>query len=200
MADGRAGPRETPETERAARLIGQLDALRTTDPMVADVPSRVISRIIDAVAFFLFLLATDFLALEFIGHEIPSGTGKVMVLDTDQRVAFFAFHGIVILLNEVVAVGVFGRTFGHRVMKLEIIRLDGGRPGIGRAAVRFLVTGLPVLALLALWSLLWPEPASIWPFLGTLAVPALFVVSIWKNNDGRGFHDRVAGTAVQVPR
>jgi len=69
-------------------------------------------------------------------------------------------------LLTVLSVTLFGRTPGHAAVGVRVATLDGGRPSFGAAAVR---TVLICLALIP---------------------PAIY------NADGRGLHDRAAGTIV----
>jgi uncharacterized RDD family membrane protein YckC len=71
-------------------------------------------------------------------------------------------------LLTVASVAIFGRTPGHAVAGIRVATLDGGIPSLGAAVVR---TALICLALI---------PAVIY------------------NVDGRGLHDRAAGTVVLI--
>lgn len=80
----------------------------------------------------------------------------------------------VIFLYFVFLEGIFGATAGKRLLKLRVIRVDGGNPGILRAITRNLlriVDSLPALNILG-------------------------VVLILSSSDRTRFGDRVAGTRV----
>ncbi len=83
------------------------------------------------------------------------------------------------LLYETVLTAAFGRTLGKRWMGIEVVAGDGRRPGLGRAFVRAFFP----LALLVV-PVLYPLP---------------FVWSLYAE-DGRGLHDRLAGTYVRLTR
>ena len=191
---------ETPDTDRAAALLGQLSALRSTEPMLADVTSRVVSRLIDGAAVFLFLLGSEIIALLVAGHEVREGANSFKVLDPVPMAALAIAQAATVVAYEVIGIGLFGLTIGHRLMKLRVVGLDGLPVGLRRAATRFAVSIVPFVLMLAFWGFLWPRPSSLWPSLGVLAVPVVLAASIWRNNDSRGFHDRLAGTTVLMPR
>ncbi|MBA4181104.1 MAG: hypothetical protein C0506_10995 [Anaerolinea sp.] len=196
----RASHRETPETDRAAALIGQLSALRTTEPMPADAASRVAARLIDAVVVFFFLVVTDIAALLVAGYKVNTGVTVTRALDPLPMAVLYIAQLSALSAYEVAGIGLWGRTVGHRLMKLRVVGLDGQRPGLHFAARRFAVTVVPFIVLVVVWGFLWPSPWSLWPFLGALAVPAAVAASIWRSDDQRGFHDRFAGTRVLMPR
>ena len=83
---------------------------------------------------------------------------------------FFKYDSVATLLiyavMQILLVGTVGQSMGHRLLKLTVVRLDGGRVGIWRAIIR---TSLIVLV-----------------------IPAF----IWDTVDGRGLHDKAVGTAI----
>lgn len=83
---------------------------------------------------------------------------------------FFKYDSVATLLiyavMQIVLVGTVGQSMGHRLLKLTVVRLDGGRVGIWRAIIR---TSLIVLV-----------------------IPAF----IWDTVDGRGLQDKAVGTAI----
>ena len=201
MADTeRATHPETRETDRAAVLIGQLGALRTTEPMLADAASRVSARIIDGIVVFLFMFVTGIVALHIAGRDLRDGATTVVILDPVPMLTLYLAQLATLFAYEVIGIGLWGQTIGHRLMRLKVVGLDGQRPGLRNAAVRFGVSIVPFVFMMVLWGLLWPNPWSLWPFLGALAVPALIAASIWRSDDQRGFHDRFARTKVRMPR
>ena len=102
--------------------------------------------------------------------------------------------------HEVIGIGLWGGTIGHRFMKMKVVGPDGRRVGLLRAAMRFAVSIVPFVVMVVIWALVWPRPSSLWPFLGALAVPGVLAASIWRDDGSRGFHDRFAGTTVLIPR
>lgn len=196
----RASHPETPETDRAAALIGQLNALRTSEPAPADAASRVPAALIDAILFFLFFVATDIAALLVAGHKVNTGVSVVRALDPLAMAVLYVVQLGALSAYEVAGIGLWGQTVGHRLMKLKVVGLDGQRPGLRRAARRFGISVVPFVVLVVVWGLLWPSPWSLWPFLGALGVPGAIAASIWRSDAQRGFHDRFAGTRVLIPR
>lgn len=88
--------------------------------------------------------------------------------------AWFAYHA----LTE----GLVGTTLGKRLLRCRVVDDTGGPPGVRAAATRNLWLGLGLI-----------------PFVGGLAWLAAIVVilgSVSRSSDGRGVHDRLAGTAV----
>ena len=201
MADTeRASHPETPETDRAAALIGHLATLRTTGPMPADAAGRVLARLIDAAVVFTFIFVTDIAAMVIAGHEVQDGARVVLVLDPLPMAAVYTAQVAALMAHEVIGIGLWGQTIGHRLMKLRVVAIDGQRPGLRRAFKRFALSIVPFVSILVMWGFLFPSPWSLWPFLGALAVPGVISASIWRSNDQRGFHDRFAGTKVLMPR
>jgi len=74
--------------------------------------------------------------------------------------------GVLVIVN-LLLVGTAGATAGQRLLGIQVERLDGGRPGLGRALVRAVLLGLAVPAVTALWE-----------------------------KDRRGLHDLLSGTLV----
>ena len=83
---------------------------------------------------------------------------------------FFSYDSIATLaiyaVMQVLLVGSLGYSVGHRIMRLVVVRIDGGRVGFWRAIVR---TSLIILV-----------------------IPAF----IWDTRDGRGLQDKAVGTAI----
>jgi uncharacterized RDD family membrane protein YckC len=83
---------------------------------------------------------------------------------------FFKYDSVATLLiyalMQVLLVGTVGQSMGHRLLRLTVVRLDGGRVGFWRAIIR---TSLIVLV-----------------------IPAF----IWDTTDGRGLQDKAVGTAI----
>lgn len=201
MADTeRASHPGTLETDRAAALIGQLSALRTSEPMLADAASRIPARLIDAAAVFTFIFVTDIAAMVIAGHKVQDGARVVLVLDPLPMAVVYTAQLAALMAHEVIGIGLWGQTIGHRLMKVRVVAIDGQRPGLSRAFNRFALSIVPFVSILVLWGFLFPGPWSLWPFLGALAVPGVITASIWRSDDQRGFHDRFAGTKVLMPR
>lgn len=93
---------------------------------------------------------------------VVPGTVIERVLLAGQPLATLGLWAV----QHLILVATIGTTIGHRIVRLRVVRADGGSPvGLGRAAAR--------TALIA------------------LVIPAL----AW-DEEGRGLHDRAAGTAL----
>ncbi|MGH2627454.1 MAG: RDD family protein [Anaerolineales bacterium] len=136
----------------------------------SDSGRRAAARCVD-VAVGIVVFVAMVVTMSAAAGPSPDGTGVVLV----AIVATF----LVYLLYEVVLVAAWGRTAGKQVMGLVVVRTgDGGRPGFGRSFLRNLI---PTLLLVGFFPL-YPLP-FVW---------AAFAA------DGRGPHDRLAGTRVVV--
>ncbi len=80
-----------------------------------------------------------------------------------------------------------GQTFGKRLRRVKVVRVDGSPVGWGPSFVRY---GLPLAAVLVL-PMGSPTLASLGPLLGI----AMVVAGLYSRN-GQGFHDRIAKTIV----
>jgi uncharacterized RDD family membrane protein YckC len=76
---------------------------------------------------------------------------------------------VVLVIENLLLVGTAGATLGHRLIGVQVERVDGGRVGLVRAAVRAVLLGLGFPALTMFW-----EP------------------------DRRGLHDLVSGSLVAI--
>jgi uncharacterized RDD family membrane protein YckC len=90
--------------------------------------------------------------------------------------------------------------WGKRRAALQVVTSDGGRPGVGRIALRTAVKLLPwQLAHLAVARLILQadDPVVTWGS-NALAylIPAVSVTMALRDPEGRALHDRVAGTRV----
>ena len=99
-------------------------------------------------------VACLFVVRPFLGPDVAFGSQDY------SRAVLIAFFLEIALLTWLT-----GASAGQRLLRMHVVRTDGGRPGIGRVLVR--------TALLC------------------LAVPPLLA-----DRDGRGLHDRAAGTFV----
>jgi uncharacterized RDD family membrane protein YckC len=78
------------------------------------------------------------IARGFFGPEALQPNGSLSVV------------GVLVVVN-LVLVGTAGATVGQRLVGVQVERLDGGRPGLGWAAIRAVLLGLAVPALTMLW-------------------------------------------------
>jgi len=55
-----------------------------------------------------------------------------------EWIPFFNFNGIALFLYWMLMEGTYGQSFGKMVMRLKVVRLDGGEIGMGKAALESL--------------------------------------------------------------
>jgi uncharacterized RDD family membrane protein YckC len=140
------------------------------DPRLADVGPRFAARIIDSVAVAVLVLGvnTAFGITLLDKNNLLTGGAVVAQLVTA-------------LLYEVPSTAIFGQTFGKRIMKIRVVRIESGAvPGGGRALLRFSV----------------PLVAQQLP--GIIGLLAYMVVQLWFLWDPRrqNIPDKVARTLV----
>lgn len=126
--------------------------------------------------------------------ELPAGVGIVAVMflvgwlidrstppdAPGHGIAYVAMGAgvLVAAVYEVVLTGVFGQTLGKRLLHIKVVsQRTGAPPGLGRAAIRFLV--------------LW----SFW-----LATVVALLMIYFDNHRRRGLHDLAAQTRVIYTR
>lgn len=109
-------------------------------------------------------------------HQTASFSRRILAICVDWAGAslisagFFGYDSVATLaiyaVMQVLLVGTLGYSFGHRLLRLAVVRSDGQRVGLWRAVIR---TSLIVLV-----------------------IPAF----IWDTNDGRGLQDKAVGTMI----
>jgi uncharacterized RDD family membrane protein YckC len=99
---------------------------------------------------------------------------------------------------EILATWRWGGTPGKWRTKVRVVsHPDRESITLGQAAARFAVWGVPFLCCLTAWGATFPRypiPSLIF-FLGAFASLGL-IATAWRNPEGRGVHDRIAGTEV----
>ena len=83
-----------------------------------------------------------------------------------------------------------GGSLGKRLLRLRVVGARYGRPGLGAGATR------------NLWGLSAVLPAVMHPAVGNaiaVAISVAIAISIARDPGERGWHDRIAGTAVRRP-
>jgi uncharacterized RDD family membrane protein YckC len=157
----------TSPTPKAAPLSS---SAAPTEP--ADLGSRLIALVIDAVAVVLLLTPLALLA-NATGAGLP-GPLEVVLL-------WFVYRSV--------ADGLGGSP-GKRLLGLRIVGPAGRRPGLGAGAAR------------NLWSLSALLPVILPAALGNalaVGVSAVIGITIARDAGDLGWHDRLAGTAVRRP-
>jgi uncharacterized RDD family membrane protein YckC len=91
----------------------------------------------------------------------------------------------------------WGGTFGKRRGQLRVVGLDGGPVSFTMSAIRFLAWFGPWLACFLAWGATFPRDGwlSLIFFAGAFASLGLAAWA-FRDRDGRGVHDRLAGTRV----
>lgn len=152
---------------------------------IATMGDRFLARLIDGVVLGAMAFALSFIA-SFAGAAIVLGTtsvdpttgepntGAAMVL----VLTVMAIMLIPFVLYEVLCIGLAGATLGKKAMGIKVVDLaTGGRIGVGRAFVRYLLPALGVVVIV-----------------GGLLV---YLSPFWDGeNRNRGWHDKAAGDIV----
>jgi len=198
------GTTPTTHEDRAIALLRELDSHKTTEPALAQPMERVVARIIDLpvwLVLFWVAAAVAWYVGDFLGVlEVPEGS-QTELRDIPawlSQVAFLALVAVIFLM-ELIPIANTGQTFSKRRMRLRVVGPDGEAPGYRRAALRWALCWVPTfIAFSATFQFLgtiWWYPAALVAVL-TLAIP----VSMFRDPDRRGIHDRIAGTTVMVER
>ena len=161
---------------------------------VASFGDRIISRTLDPVLWVLFALAVlTITVIEGVAREFGGGydEDEAMKLAIGVSVGLF----VTICMYEVFATQAWGRTLGKRLSHLRVIRFDNGLvPDPGQAVARGSV--------LCASGLIGSVAAAIvgvpLPMLGGIALSLLMLMSSLLDKNGRGWHDKAAGTIVVV--
>lgn len=138
----------------------------------ADLGSRLIALVVDGLVV-LLLTAPLALATTAASDRVP-GPLEVALL-------WFVYRSIT---------DGTGGSFGKRLLRLGVVGARGARPGLGAGATR------------NLWGLSALLPAILPPVVGNalaVAVSVAVAASIARDPRERGWHDRLAGTAVRRP-
>jgi uncharacterized RDD family membrane protein YckC len=138
----------------------------------AEISHRLVARLIDVAVVVAPLCVVALLSsvVRYVGEE--SGSPIFGVL-------FVAWYAFVLLYEFVMLAARNGQTFGKRLMKLRVVKLDGRPVGWGSAAGRVYVPMLASLCTGGLAGLLF-------------ALSPLFDSSPWR----RGWPDHIASTVV----
>ena len=171
-----------------------------TEVELAGLSDRAAARFLDPVVVCLILLVA-LIPAPIWGYLLEVCLGdafceRVLLLDVrriaDGTVWFVGY--VVMVLYESATIGLSGQTWGKRSRRVRVVHLGGGTPSAGKALVRCLVpaaAGFAVTAsgVLADSRVLELAGLGLW-----FAVP---MSAMWGRN-GRGWHDKAAGTIVVV--
>jgi uncharacterized RDD family membrane protein YckC len=138
----------------------------------ADLGGRLVALVVDSLAVVLIVTPVAVLA-ELAGGGVPGGIEVVLV--------WFVYRAI--------ADGT-GGSLGKRLLGMRVVGPGGGRAGLGAGAAR------------NLWSLSAIVPTLVPPVIGNtvaVAVSVAVAITIARDPTERGWHDRLAGTAVVRP-
>ena len=183
-----------------------------TEVALATWARRAVARIID-IAIVAGLMLVAFVAgfAAIVAQQIQSNQfGHDPEWDWYLVYGFAAGH-LVIMLYEVLAVALRGRTLGKSKTGIMVVSTSGGRVSLGRSALRWFVPA--AVSWLGVAALLWAlEPSSQhaweWPMslmvyqviIGAPAVWLLLFVAALRDGHRRGVHDLAAGTIVVAER
>ncbi|MCC6226217.1 MAG: RDD family protein [Microthrixaceae bacterium] len=144
---------------------------------------RLVARLLDAL-----VIEAPFLAWAFAAGIVRSVGGEVRL---EAPGWFLVLSTLVPVVYEWAAISIFGRTIGKAVMGLRVARVsDDGKPNAQQAAFRILVPAVPEFVLLAI-----PDSDSMIAFILSVAGQYVYLTSLF-HPQGRGLHDRAAGTIV----
>ena len=159
---------------------------------LASFGDRIVSRISDPVLWVLFALAVLTIAvIEGVAREFGGGydEDEAMKLAIGVSVGLFG----AICVYEVFATQAWGRTLGKRLSHLRVIRFDDGlMPDLGQAVAR----GSVLCASGLIGSVASAIVGVPLPMLGGIALSLLMPLSSLLDKNGRGWHDKIAGTVV----
>lgn len=118
-------------------------------------------------------------------RELPNGAVHLAVV-TDHRPPLMALLFLVpAALYVILAIGIWGRTVGQRVMGLEVMTLDGGAPDLTQALRRWSVAGI-FLVITAVHYIPWI----------TIVAEAVIFGWMFRDVNRQGLHDKFAGVVV----
>lgn len=150
------------------------------DDAVHDRPSPISLRLVAAIIDFTIVMVLVVVAV-MLGEAFGAkDAGNVVGL-------------AVVAAYPVIGIGARGRTIGKLICSLEVRSTSGGRPGWGRAVVRFLVTVAPFVIATAVGR---GDVAAWVPDVLQVVLAAAVYGPIVIDASRRGLHDRLAGTVV----
>ena len=138
----------------------------------ADLGSRLVALVVDGILVVVLALPV---ALVVATDEDPTTGGLAIPL------LWFVYRSVS---------DATGGSLGKRLLRLSVVDARAGRPGLGAGATR------------NLWGLSAVLPAVVHPVVGNaiaVAISVAIAISIARDPAERGWHDRIAGTAVRRP-
>ena len=138
----------------------------------ADLGSRLVALVVDAILVVVLALPVALVAAT--GDDAATGGLAIPLV-------WFVYRA----LGDAT-----GGSLGKRLLRLRVVGARVGRPGLGAGATR------------NLWGLSAVLPTVLHPAVGNALAVALSVaiaISIARDPGERGWHDRIAGTAVRRP-
>ena len=184
-------------------LFRQLEALKTEEPALAQPMDRMVARVIDFVCIGVIFTVVSFglyalMADPEPNHVVIQEEGSPNTAESWIAVASGATAvGLFLLLSEVRP---GWRTPGKRFLSLYIVQTKCfARPAPRQALVRCAAWAVPVLGAFLFWQVTFPSTIGL---LGILMFALSLVIPGWmyRDNDHRGLHDRLAGTRVVADR
>jgi len=204
----RAGGSGDPAVERGLQMLRDLREFESDGPMIAPASERFVARLIDTVFAFLVLVLVGF-AGSALTYAIDGPPDRDLAdpfgTQTTEHTAEIgwaatAVAAVVVLVNEVVLPARTGASIGKRRLHTWLVDAKtGGRISLRQAAVRFAVWPAPTFALLIAWAATMLTFTGLLALLAALAATAI-PATLVRGTDGRGIHDRIAGTMVLAQR
>ncbi|MGE0600481.1 MAG: RDD family protein [Dehalococcoidia bacterium] len=197
-----------PAVDRAADLFHELAGHKTDEAQFAAPMERVMARLIELAAWlfigFFWSVMVYYVDRWFFTDPLVASPETGQLYRPEHTEPVVGWMGAFALLLTIFAVEVFptavsGRSFGKKLMKLQVVRPDRSAPGVLRASTRFVAWWLPLAVAGALWSATFPNPLSLLFMLLGIAV-LVIPGTLFREDHHRGLHDRLAGTVVVSER
>ena len=195
-----------PATDRAARLMAELETHKTDEPEPAQPMERLGARMIDlfiwgAIGIAAGVLAyfTDIWFFEDTSSRGP-GTGKAEPIEPIVAWIGAITAALVVLGLEVIPTARTGQNFAKKKLGLRVLNPEGAAPGYRRAFVRFVVWWAPVTLGVVVWGVTFGSWYGFAALGGSVAALILIPGQIFKTDAGDGLHDQIAGTHVVSER
>ena len=169
----------------------------------ADVPNRLAAFLIDAVLLTLLIFCGAIAVSLALGPavEFDPSSGSLEEVVTLERDVAVVDAVLSLLLSALYFAGSWRRwdaTPGQRLVGIRVVSApDGGRLGLGRAALRWALLGAP-FGLLALLTTAVPDLPNTVPDVLVAAWYLVLLVTTAVGRPGQGLHDRLAGSVVTM--
>ncbi len=190
-----------PVEDRAVSLFREIETHRTDEPRLAEPLERCVGRVIDLGVELGALLVTGFGAgavMAWAGHpaQFKADTG----VDEARVVGSWISLTVLLAFGVVYELGYLGRRLGQRALRLHVVGPEGKPATRRQLTARTLAWMVPALLAAGWWLATFPRGVSTVPFVLLLAIAGSLLLSLFGDDESRGWHDRIAGTKVVTPR